>query len=454
MNRTTIFTVLCIASAATAWGDGWVVEKITPKESGKACCLEIDNEGNPHVTFLDQTQRKDWVMYATHKDEQWHYGTVAVDVTSSDSTAVTLDVYDRPYVMYHDQEEEKLVYAYKDIGQNWVKETIDTGSVLGSNMSFGQWPTGYVCVTYDRPSAMAVNLKYAVKEGTTWAAENVTTGGSKGGFNTLIVDYEEVPHAIYYAYDESAVIHAVRKSGAWEFEKVAEGTDCDAYLTPDGKIHVSFAKIDNTALFYAVYDGDEWITEEVANARGSPSFTQICVTPAGDVFISYYNFDNLKLHAVKKTGTKWTHKRITNNNFTGIPHVMAIGNTDNPQIVFYDASAKVLRWARYDPTLGVGPGPTADRDPGGATPGTFALYQNVPNPVSGSTTFSFELAEGSNVKFAIYDAAGRKVADVADRYFAPGQHDVPFTRELAPGVYVYRLDAGSRTAARKMVVIR
>jgi hypothetical protein len=246
----------------------------------------------------------------------------------------------------------------------------------------------------------------------------------------------------------------VLNGDAWEFEKIAEGTDCDAYLTPDGKIHVSFVKIDNTALIYAVYDGDEWTTEEVPNAKGSPSFTQICVTPAGDVFISYYNFDNLKLHAAKKTGTKWTHKRITNNKFTGISHVMAIGNSDNPQIIFYDASAKVLRWARYDPTLGVGPGPPADRHPGGAKPGTFALFQNVPNPASGSTTFSFELAEGSNVKLSIYDAAGRKVAAAAEGYFAAGRHNVTFRNRLAPGVYVYRLDAGAKTAARKMVVIK
>ncbi len=443
-----------LVTAATAWGDGWVIEKITPKECGKACCIEIDNKGNPHVTFLDQTQRKDWVTYATRKDEQWHYETVAVDVTSSDSTAVTLDVYDRPYVMYHDQEEGKLIYVYKDVGQNWVKETIDNGSVLGNHMSFGQWPTGYACVTYDRPSAMAVNLKYAVKEGTTWAAENVTTGGSKGGFNTLIVDYGQVPHAIYLDYDEQAIMHAMLNGDAWEFEKVAEGTDCDAYLTPDGKIHVSFAKTNNTALVYAVYDGEEWTTEEVANAKGSPAFTQICVTPAGDVFISYYNFDTLKLHVVKKTGTKWTHKRITNTNFTGMAHVMAIGNSDNPQIVFYAASGKVLRWARYEPTLGVGPRPPADRHPGDAKPGTFTLFQNVPNPVAGATTFSFELPEGANITLGLFDAAGRKVAAVAEGYFAAGRHDLAFHVHLAPGVYVYRLDAGSRTAARKMVIVR
>jgi hypothetical protein len=453
-TRKIISATLWLALAATAWGDGWAVETITPKECGKGCCIEVDNKGNPHVTFLDQSHRYDWVTYATRENEEWRYETVAFDIASSDSTAVTLDAYDRPYVLYHDQEEEKLIYAYKDVGQNWVKGTVDTGGVLGNYMSFGQCPTGYVYASYDEfVSSYTVRLKYASKEGSSWAAENITTSGVKGAFNTLVVDSQKVPHVIYLDSNERAVTHAVLENDAWEFEKIAEGTDCDAYLTPDGNIHVSFVKNDNSALLHAVYDGNDWTTEEVANVKGTPAYTQICVTPTGDVFISYYNFDTLRLHVMKKTGTTWTHRRITNSNFTGLPHVMAIGNDDYPQIVFYDAKTKVLRWAGYDPTLWVGPNP-ADRRRAEPKPAAFALFQNAPNPASGTTTFSFELAEAADVTLAVYDAAGRKVATVAEGYFPAGAHNVPFAKKLAPGVYVYRLEAGAKSAARKMVVAR
>jgi len=83
----------------------------------------------------------------------------------------------------------------------------------------------------------------------------------------------------------------------------------------------------------------------------------------------------------------------------------------------------------------------------------FALFGNAPNPVAGATTFSFELAEGSDVRLAVYDAAGRRVAAPAEGYYGPGRHDVPFACDLAPGVYVYRLEAGANVAARKMVVV-
>ncbi|UCH77684.1 MAG: T9SS type A sorting domain-containing protein, partial [Candidatus Coatesbacteria bacterium] len=83
---------------------------------------------------------------------------------------------------------------------------------------------------------------------------------------------------------------------------------------------------------------------------------------------------------------------------------------------------------------------------------SFALRPLAPNPVTGAATFSFELAEAAAVRLAVYDAAGRKVATVAEGHYAAGVHDVPFRAELAPGVYVYRLEAGGEAAARKMVV--
>jgi hypothetical protein len=45
------------------------------------------------------------------------------------------------------------------------------------------------------------------------------------------------------------------------------------------------------------------------------------------------------------------------------------------------------------------------------------------------------------------------VAAPAEGYYGPGRHDVPFACDLAPGVYVYRLEAGANVAARKMVVV-
>jgi len=84
----------------------------------------------------------------------------------------------------------------------------------------------------------------------------------------------------------------------------------------------------------------------------------------------------------------------------------------------------------------------------------FALYQNVPNPCNTTTTFGFELPGAADVTFAFYDVKGRKVYEASPGWFSAGRHEVPLDLTLPPGVYVYRLEAGGESAARKMVVAR
>jgi hypothetical protein len=210
----------------------------------------------------------------------------------------------------------------------------------------------------------------------------------------------------------------------------------------------------NNDLTYAKSStGGSWVIENTPGLIGDPAFTKICVNNAGDVFISYFNFANHNLRVAMKMGGKWKNELVARGDYVGLPHSPAV-NGSLPMIAFYDSDTKDLKLASYDPNLGVEPGNPTDKSAGGAKGRSFALYQNAPNPVTGATTFTFELAEASTVELAIYDTAGRKVARVADGHFGPGEHDVSFTRALTPGVYVYRLDVGSESAARKMVVVK
>ena len=87
----------------------------------------------------------------------------------------------------------------------------------------------------------------------------------------------------------------------------------------------------------------------------------------------------------------------------------------------------------------------------GALPTTYALYQSRPNPASGSATIAFDLPEDAKVALTVYDISGRKVTTVVDETLTIGTHERTVSG-LAPGVYVYRLEASEFSAARKMVV--
>ena len=83
----------------------------------------------------------------------------------------------------------------------------------------------------------------------------------------------------------------------------------------------------------------------------------------------------------------------------------------------------------------------------------FALHGNAPNPTRGATTFAFSLPAAGPASLAVYDMAGREVWR-HDGTFAAGEKELRAAFELAPGVYVYRLDAAGNRAARRMVIVR
>ena len=86
----------------------------------------------------------------------------------------------------------------------------------------------------------------------------------------------------------------------------------------------------------------------------------------------------------------------------------------------------------------------------------FKLFQNYPNPFNPSTKIEYTIAEPSNVKLDIYNVLGQKVATLLDKkQQQPGAHEVTFNGlNLSSGVYLYRLEAGSRVSTKKMLLIR
>jgi len=88
-------------------------------------------------------------------------------------------------------------------------------------------------------------------------------------------------------------------------------------------------------------------------------------------------------------------------------------------------------------------------------PAEFALGQNYPNPFNPTTTISFDLPSASKVRLIVFNALGQQVLTVADREFEAGRHSVQADLSALPsGVYLYKIQAGTFTSAKKMVLVR
>ncbi len=78
-----------------------------------------------------------------------------------------------------------------------------------------------------------------------------------------------------------------------------------------------------------------------------------------------------------------------------------------------------------------------------------------PNPFASATTLRFALEAPAAVRLVVYDALGREVARLADGPLEAGAHAVGFDGSGLPsGVYVWRLEAGSRVETGRLTLLR
>ncbi|UCF63256.1 MAG: endonuclease [bacterium] len=85
----------------------------------------------------------------------------------------------------------------------------------------------------------------------------------------------------------------------------------------------------------------------------------------------------------------------------------------------------------------------------------FVLYQNYPNPFNPNTVFSFQLAVGNHVTLEIYSLSGQKIYTLLSDFRHAGFHTFEFNAsDLASGIYIYRLQAGSEVVIKKMMLLK
>ena len=90
-----------------------------------------------------------------------------------------------------------------------------------------------------------------------------------------------------------------------------------------------------------------------------------------------------------------------------------------------------------------------------AVPDNFALFQNYPNPFNPSTMIAFTLKSSAPTTLKVYDVVGREVATLVNGQLNAGAHRTMFdARNLASGVYYYRIVSGTFSETRKMLLMK
>ena len=97
--------------------------------------------------------------------------------------------------------------------------------------------------------------------------------------------------------------------------------------------------------------------------------------------------------------------------------------------------------------------PTEGRSPD--LPTHFSLDQNYPNPFNPTTTISFNLPTQSLASLRVFDALGREVSILFTDELPAGTYTWQWHAIALPsGIYFYRLQAGSFTETKKLILLK
>jgi hypothetical protein len=93
-------------------------------------------------------------------------------------------------------------------------------------------------------------------------------------------------------------------------------------------------------------------------------------------------------------------------------------------------------------------------------PRIYSLGQNYPNPFNPSTTIKFSLPRRAKVTITVFNILGQTIKTLTDRVYDAGEHQLNWDgrngrgRQIATGVYLYRIVSEGFTKTRKMILLK
>jgi len=99
-------------------------------------------------------------------------------------------------------------------------------------------------------------------------------------------------------------------------------------------------------------------------------------------------------------------------------------------------------------------------DPFLPQPESTILLQNYPNPFNPTTTISYQIPKSGSVKLEVYNLKGQLVKTLIDDTQNSGIHGIIWNgtdshnRNVASGVYLYRLSSINNVQTKRMLLMK
>jgi len=88
-------------------------------------------------------------------------------------------------------------------------------------------------------------------------------------------------------------------------------------------------------------------------------------------------------------------------------------------------------------------------------PDSYSMEPAYPNPFNPTATIRYALPKADRVRITVYNMLGQRVRVLINKRQNAGHHEVTFhSRQLASGVYLYRIVAGDFTKVKKITLVK
>jgi hypothetical protein len=371
-------------------------------------------------------------------------------------------------------------------GSLFVMGTIDNKVLIAPNGNLaiattitgaGTWGT----VSYD--SADAIGYFESTNKGTSWTWHKISVDGASVLYGAdTVYNYYENFGDLDAVYDKNSNLHIV--SAAQAVKVVNDSTEQRYWGTLYWKTGLSNFKFISTDAHYDEYDTVATNQTYSGNGYGFP-YPAITVDPKGNGLFAIwsqpevvsghvqyawtgYEHYNLWYATSQDLGTTWSAPTELSNSQDALfsvtnqwltkptsstyrAHVLYLQDTSAGEWVgsqgVHASVPWIYRTIDFANTTGI---------IGGAnSPKKFSVEQNYPNPFNPATTIAFHVPSSSVVSVKVFDVLGREVATLLNEEKSAGDYSVQFdASKLSSGVYIYRLQAGSFTDSKKMVLMK
>ena len=306
-------------------------------------------DGSPVVIFHDPIAGTLESTY--YLSGVWYSTTIDTVGSANMSVSLVLDSDDIPHVIYFDGITRYLKYAFFD-SNFWRTRTLDP--VIGSGRynslaidRFGNlYATYYNLQNGNLYMAKSGNAGKTSSKGESWAIELVDDSGNVGMYCSIAVSplWGE-PHIAYYDSTNGELKYAFKANGsqAWEVSNVPYngdlGMNASIVVDPSGRPAIACqentVETNSQGLVFAVLRDSGWQITDLDSVDVTGFYPSLRIDSSGNYHIAYHNFTNL--FYARFNGITWSVNQLTDGADIGNDTGLALDNSSNPAIVYWDA---------------------------------------------------------------------------------------------------------------------